>query len=146
MGAGYPVVFDHSEGTMLEDVRKYIEAAIETLSPAKAQQLAKQLLEPDARKEQVAKAAQELLEWSQTNRDRLREFVGREVREQLASMGVATGSEVDALKKRVRELERGAGMTASGRRKPAAAKPAAKSRAKPAAKSTAAAKRTSSRA
>ena len=33
--------------------------------PAKAQQLAKQLLEPGARKEQVAKAAQELLEWSQ---------------------------------------------------------------------------------
>jgi BMFP domain-containing protein YqiC len=45
-------------------------------------------------------------------------------------MGVASRSEVDALKKRVRELERRAGMTASGRRsaakKPAAKKPAAK--------------------
>lgn len=131
---------------MFEDVRKYIEAAIETLSPAKAQQLAKQLLEPDARKEQVAKAAQELLEWSQHNRDRLRDFVGREVRDQLAAVGVATRSEVDGLKKRVRELERAAGKTASGRTKAASAKPVAKSRAKPAAKRPAAAKRTSSRA
>ena len=131
---------------MFEDVRKYIEAAIETLSPAKAQQLAKQLLEPDARKEQVSKAAQELLEWSQHNRDRLRDFVGREVRDQLTSLGVATRSEVDALKKRVRDLERAAGQTASGRRKAASAKPVAKSRAKPAAKRPAAAKRTSSRA
>ena len=130
---------------MFEDVRKYIEAAIETLSPAKAQQLAKQLLEPDARKEQVSKAAQELLEWSQHNRDRLRDFVGREVRDQLTSLGVATRSEVDALKKRVRDLERAAGQTASGRRKATTAKPAAKSRPKPAAKS-AAAKRTSSKA
>lgn len=131
---------------MLEDVRKYIEAAVETLSPAKAQQLAKQLLEPDARKEQVSKAAQELLEWSQHSRDRLRDFVGREVRDQLASLGVATKSEVDALKKRVRELERASGKTASGRKKATTAKPAAKSRPKPVARSASAAKRTSSRA
>jgi polyhydroxyalkanoate synthesis regulator phasin len=131
---------------MLEDVRKYIEAAIETLSPAKAQQLAKQLLEPDARKEQVTRVTQELMEWSQHNRDRLREFVGREVRDQLTGMGVATRGEVDSLKKRVRDLERAAGMTASGRAKSASAKPAAKSRAKPAAKRPAATKRTASRA
>jgi polyhydroxyalkanoate synthesis regulator phasin len=112
---------------MFEEIRKYIEAAIETLTPAKAQQLAKQLLEPGARKEQVAKAAQELLEWSQHNRDRLRDFVGKEVRDQLEAMGVATRTEVDALKKRVRELERAGGMTASGRRKPSSAKSPAKS-------------------
>lgn len=133
-----------SEDFMLEDIRRYIEAMIETLSPAKARQLAKQLLEPDARKEQVAKVAQELLEFSQHNRDRLREFVRREVGDQFASVGVATRSEVDALKKRVRELERAAGMTASGRRKATRAKPAAKSRPKPAAKGAATAKRTSS--
>ena len=133
---------------MFEDVRKYIEAAMETLSPTKAQQLAKQLLEPDARKEQVAKAAQELLEWSQHNRDRLKDFVGREVREQLASMGVATRSEVDALKKRVRELERAAGMTASSKKRSAGtstSKTGGASRSKPAAKKPAAAKRTTSK-
>jgi polyhydroxyalkanoate synthesis regulator phasin len=124
---------------MFEEIRKYIEAAIETLTPAKAQQLAKQLLEPGARKEQVAKAAQELLEWSQHNRDRLRDFVGKEVRDQLEAMGVATRTEVDALKKRVRELERAGGMTASGRRKTSSAKRTAKSPAK-----STAAKRTAS--
>ena len=128
---------------MFEDVRKYIEAAVETLSPSKAQQLAKQLLEPDARKEQVAKAAQELLEWSQHNRDRLKDFVSREVREQLVSMGVATRSEVEALRRRVRELERAAGTTASGRKKAAAP---SRSGAKAAKKKPTAAKRHQSKA
>ena len=112
---------------MLEDVRKYIEATVEQLTPSKAQQLAKQLLEPDARKDQVTKAAQELIEWSQRNRDRLKDFVAREVKQQLGSMGVATQAEVDSLKKRVRELERKGGITATTRTKAAAAKkPAAK--------------------
>ncbi|MBI3647763.1 MAG: phasin family protein [Actinobacteria bacterium] len=109
---------------MFEDFRRYLEATVEQLSPAKAQQLAKHLLEPDARKEQVAKAAQELIEWSQRNRDRLREFVAREVQHELSAMGVATRAEVDTLKKRVRELERAAGMTVSGRQKATATKPA----------------------
>jgi polyhydroxyalkanoate synthesis regulator phasin len=113
---------------MLEEMRKYIEAAVESLSPSKAQRLARSLVEPGARKDQVSKLAQELVEWSQRNRERLREFVSREVKDQLRGMGVATQSEVDALKKRVRELERASG-TASGRRK-AAAKPKAGARAK----------------
>ncbi len=100
---------------MLEDFRKYIEAAVETLSPAKAQRLAKGLLEPGARKEQVAKAAQDLVEWSQRNRDRMKGFVAREVKDQLKAVGVATQADLDAVKKRVRELERAAGVTASGR-------------------------------
>jgi polyhydroxyalkanoate synthesis regulator phasin len=112
---------------------------VEQLTPAKAQQLAKQLLEPDARKEQVTKAAQELVEWSQRNRDRMKDFVAREVKHQLGSMGLASQTEVDALKKRVRDLERKAGMTATGRAAPAASKPAAK--ASPAAKKKPTAKR-----
>ena len=111
----------------MQDLKKYIEAAVEALSPAKAQQLAKSFLEPGARKEQVTKAAQDLVEWSQRNRDRLKAFIAREVKEQLREMGLATRSELDALKKRVRELERSAGMTASGRKRAPAAK-ATKSR------------------
>lgn len=102
---------------MLEDVRRYIEAAIGNLTPARAQELAKQLLEPGARKEQVSKAAQELIDWSQRNRQRLKEFVDREVKDQIRKTGVATQSELDALKKRVRELERSAGKTASSRKR-----------------------------
>jgi polyhydroxyalkanoate synthesis regulator phasin len=127
--------------TKLEDVRKTVEAMIGNLTPAKAQELAKAFVEPGARKEQVAKTAADLVEWSQRNRERLRTAIRREISDQMQQMGVATRSELDAVKKRVRDLERAAGMTASGRsaaakapsaRKPAAPKP---SRA-PTAKST----------
>jgi polyhydroxyalkanoate synthesis regulator phasin len=124
-----------SDMSTLDDVRKTIEATLENLTPVKAQQLAKNLADPGSAKDQVAKLATELLEWSQRNRERLREFVGREIASQLASIGVATRSDVDGLKKRVRELERRAGTTAS-RRAAATQKPAAKktSARKPAAK------------
>jgi HAD superfamily hydrolase (TIGR01450 family) len=124
-----------SDMSTLDDVRKTIEATLENLTPVKAQQLAKNLADPGSAKDQVAKLATELLEWSQRNRERLREFVGREIASQLASIGVATRSDVDGLKKRVRELERWAGTTAS-RRAAATQKPAAKktSARKPAAK------------
>ncbi len=123
----------------LDDVRKTIEATLENLTPAKAQQLAKSFADPDTAKDQVSKLATEMLEWSHRNRERLREFVGREIASQLASIGVATRSDLDGVKKRVRELERRAGMTASGRRV-AAKKPAAKKAParKPAAKKPAA--------
>jgi polyhydroxyalkanoate synthesis regulator phasin len=105
----------------IDDVRRTIETTLGTLTPAKAQELAKGLLEPGARKEQVAKTAGDLLEWSQKNRQRLRNLVRREIRDQLEQVGVASRADLDAVKKRVRELERNAGMTASGRRKAAGA-------------------------
>jgi polyhydroxyalkanoate synthesis regulator phasin len=129
--------------TTLEDVRKTIESVIGNLTPAKAQDLAKGLSDPGAAKEQVTKVAADMLEWSQRSRDRLKEFISREIASQMKSMGLATQAELDALKKRVRDLERRAGMTASGRgsaakkstaKKSAATKTAAK---KPAAKPTA---------
>lgn len=120
---------------LLDDLRKTLEAAVGNLTPAKAQQLAKDMMEPGAAKEQVAKTAADLLEWSQHNREKIREFVSREVQAQLKTVGVASQSDVDALKKRVRELERSVGMTASGRKKTTRKKPAAR---KPAAKTPAA--------
>ena len=129
-----------------DDLRKTIEAAIGSLTPARAQQLAKRLLEPDARKDQVTKTATDILEWSQKNRERIRDLVRGEIREQLRASGAATQSELDALKKRVREIERATGMTASGRKKttakgaPSARKPTSSKGARGAAGS--AAKRT----
>ena len=96
---------------VIDDIRKTFEAVIGQLSPAKAQELAKRYLEPGAAKEQVAKTAGELVDLSQ----RLRDTVRKEVSQQLRSMGGATQDELDALRKRVRDLERAAGMTASGR-------------------------------
>ena len=116
--------------TNLDEVRKAIEATIGNLTPARAQELAKGFSDPGAAKDQVAKMASDMLEWSQRNRTRLKDAIGREVASQMKSMGVATQADVDALRKRVRDLERRAGMTASGRKtaakKPVARKPAAK--------------------
>ncbi|TMK15288.1 MAG: hypothetical protein E6G63_06380 [Actinobacteria bacterium] len=79
-----------------------------------------------AAKEQIAKTAADMMEWSQRNRQRLRSGIQDEIKVQMRQMGVATQDELDALRKRVRELERAAGMTASGRKRNAAKKTPAK--------------------
>jgi polyhydroxyalkanoate synthesis regulator phasin len=108
--------------TRVDDMRKQFEATIGNLTPARAQELAKGFLEPGAAKDQIAKTAADLLEWSQRNRSRLRSAIQDEIRDQMRQMGVATRDELDAVRKRVRELERTAGMTASGRRRAASRK------------------------
>jgi polyhydroxyalkanoate synthesis regulator phasin len=127
---------------LIEDIKKTFEAVIGQLSPAKAQELAKRYLEPGAAKEQVAKAAGDLIDLSQ----RLRDAVRKEVTSQMRSMGAATQDELDSLRKRVRDLERAAGMTASGgtkaARKSEARKPGAR---KPTSRKKTTARRTSSK-
>jgi hypothetical protein len=102
---------------VLDDVRKALESMI-GLTPAKAQELAKKYLEPGAAKDQVSKTAGDLLRLQQ----RLRDAIRKEVTSQMKTMGAATQDDLDALRKRVRDLERRAGMTASGRKKAAARK------------------------
>jgi polyhydroxyalkanoate synthesis regulator phasin len=114
--------------TRVDDMRKTFEAALGNLTPARAQELAKGFLEPGAAKDQIAKSAADILEWSQRNRQRLRSAIQDEIRDQMRQMGVATRDELDGLRKRVRDLERAAGMTASGRRRGAAKKTTAKRR------------------
>lgn len=106
---------------MLDDLRKTIEATIGELTPARAKSLAKSLAGAGAAKDQVAKSAGDLIEWSQKNRERLRDFVRREVSSQMGAVGVATQAELDSLKKRVRALER-----AAEKQVPASPKPAGK--------------------
>jgi len=108
--------------TRVDEMRKAFEATIGNLTPTRAQELAKGFLEPGAAKEQVAKTAADMMEWSQRNRQRLRS----EIKDQMRQMGLATQDELDALRKRVRELERAAGTTASGGRRAAAKNTSAK--------------------
>ena len=130
---------------LLDDIRKTLEATFSNLSPSKAQELAKGLMEPGAAKDQIAKTAAELIEWSQGNRERLTTYIREEIQNQMKTMGVATRSDLDSVKKRVRDLERAAGMTASGRsgakkattRKRSTAKKKSTARKSPATKSTA---------
>jgi len=99
----------------LEQVREYMEAAIGKLSPANAQELAKTLTKGQGR-DQVTKAAKDLMAWSNKNRERLKTMVQTEVKSQLKTIGVASRDEVDALRKRVRELERDQGKKSTRKR------------------------------
>ena len=117
------------------DVRRFMEGAVGRLTPAKAQELARSVMQ-GAGKEQVSKAAQDILDWSNKNRQRISDLVRTEVRSQMASMGFASKDELDALKKRVRELERSRPKRATAKKRTAAKKAAtAKPAAKPAATS-----------
>ena len=90
---------------MLDPMRKTIQASFVILSPAKARALAKAMMEGQGR-EQISRTAQDLMDWSARNKDRLTGIVRDEVRSQLRQMGVASRDEVEALRKRVRELEK----------------------------------------
>ncbi len=124
---------------VVNEVRRYMEAAIGKLSPKKARELASSLLQGQG-KEQIGKAAQDLMEWSNKNRERLGELVRTEVRTQLKQVGVASRDEVDALRRRVRQLEKAEAAPAPSTpaKRPAAKRPAA---AKPSAAKRPAAKR-----
>jgi polyhydroxyalkanoate synthesis regulator phasin len=115
----------------LEQVRQYMEAAIGKLSPTKAQELAKSLKKNQGR-DQVSKAAKDLLAWSNKNRERLTSMVQTEVKSQLKTIGVASRDEVDALRKRVRELERDQGKKPTRKRSTTKRSTAKRSTAKPA--------------
>lgn len=117
----------------LEQVRQYMEAAIGKLSPAKAQELAKSLSKSKSQgRDQVSKAAKDLLAWSNKNKERLTSMVQTEVKSQLKTIGVASRDEVDALRKRVRELERDQGKKSTRKRSTAKRSTAKRSTAKPA--------------
>jgi hypothetical protein len=93
------------ERTMVvSEVRRFMEAAIGRLTPKKARELASSLMRGQG-KDQVSRAAQDLMEWSNRNRERLADLVRSEVRSQLKQVGLASRDEVDALRKRVRQLE-----------------------------------------
>jgi len=122
----------------VEQVRQYMEAAIGKLSPAKAQELAKSLTKSKSQgRDQVSKAAKDLLAWSNKNKERLTSMVQTEVKSQLKTIGVASRDEVDALRKRVRELEgkKSTRKRSTAKRSTAKRSTAKRSTAKPAASS-----------
>jgi polyhydroxyalkanoate synthesis regulator phasin len=97
---------------MLDTVRRYVEAGMGALSSKRAEDLAKVLVKRgEARKEQVAKVARDLAEWSKKSRDRMAEVVQREVKKQVEALGLATKSDLESLKRRVKSLESKAGAS-----------------------------------
>jgi polyhydroxyalkanoate synthesis regulator phasin len=114
---------------MLDVVRRYVEAGREALTPSKAQEMARAMVQRgEAGRDQVSSVARQLLEWSRRSSERFRETVRGEVRRQITRAGLATKDEVEALRRRVRDLERARssvgkrGGTKSPARKTAAAR------------------------
>lgn len=133
---------------VVTEVRKYMEAAVEKLSPARAQEMARSMLQGQGKgREQVQKVAQDLMDWSNKTRERMTEMVRREVTRQLKAMGVASKDDLEALKARVRVLERGAGSASAAAKSPAkkGTASAKASSGKPAAAKTPTARRSSGR-
>jgi polyhydroxyalkanoate synthesis regulator phasin len=98
-----------------DTVRRYVEAGREALSPGKAEELARALAKQgEIRRDQVSGLARDLVDWSRRNRERLLDIIRREVNRQISRAGVATKDDVDSLKRRVRDLERGARKGAGG--------------------------------
>ena len=103
------------EDVVLDTVRKFVEAGMGALSSKRAEELAKSLVKRgEEGKEQAAKIARDLTEWSRKNRDRLAGVVQREVKKQVGALGLATKSEIESLRRRVRTLE-GKAKTATKR-------------------------------
>ena len=114
---------------MIEDMRKYVEAGLGSLTPSRAKDMARSLLQGQGT-EQINRVAGTLMEWSRRSRERITELVQSEVKRQLRAVGVATRDDLDALRKRVRDLEKApsaapAPASRSSARRPSAAKKSA---------------------
>jgi polyhydroxyalkanoate synthesis regulator phasin len=127
---------------MRDTVRRYVDAGREALTSKRAEDMARALVKQgQARRDQASKVARDLTVWSRRSSERLREIIRREVSKQIARGGMATKDEVEALKRRIRDLERSAAQRAPAAKSPAkssAGRPARKpATARPARKSTA---------
>lgn len=109
---------------MLDTIRRYVEAGREALTPKKAEELARALVQQgQAKAEQAGQIARDLVEWSRKSSERLQKSIRHEVQKQMEKTGVATKDEVEALKRRIRELESQAKLKAKSTAKSPAKSP-----------------------
>ena len=114
-------------------LKKYLDAglAFTQLTQQRAEAIVKDLVKAgEVQAEQATQRRNELLERSRKNTEALMSTIRKEVREQVKSLGLATQSDITALRKEIASLK--------GKSAPAATKTAAKKA--PAAKKTAAKK------
>ena len=112
---------------MLDDMRKYMEAALGQMSPPRARDVARSVLQGQP-PEQVNRFARDLAGWSQRARERVIELVRSEVKRQLKAMGVVTRDDLDSVRARLRDLEKAAGRSRASNQKTSRAKRSASKR------------------
>ena len=134
------------------DARRYIEGALGNLTPSGARDMARSMVEqaqglagqgPAGMANQVRDVAQQVMEWSQQNRETVLGTIQREIRRQLKAIGIATTDDLDALRKRVRDLEKAAEASSRTAAKRSTAKKRSSSKS-PAKRTSSPAKRASS--
>ena len=108
-------------------LRRYLDAgmAFTQLTRARAEAIVKDLVKAgELQREQTQDALEDLLERSRKNTDQLREIVRKEIRQQLAAIGLATKDDIARLE---RKLSGGGGAKkAAPAKKASPAKKAAK--------------------
>ena len=121
-------------------LQRYVDAAsgLTTLTTAKAEQIAKQLVKSgEAAQDQVGELVDDLLERQKKNREAVTELVRSETNRAVKAMGLASNKEVERLQREVaslkRELNRVEGQVGTTKKK-TAKKAAKKSGAKKATK------------
>lgn len=107
---------------VVQEARQVTMDVIGKLSPSSAREFASAVMRGEGR-EQVTKAAHDVFEWSNRTRDRVAELVRAEVRAQLKQVGVASREEVEALRRRVRQLEKAAGPESKTARRSSTRRP-----------------------
>ncbi len=98
-------------------LRRYLDAgmAFTQLTRARAEAIVKDLVKAgELQREQTQDALEDLLERSRKNTDQLRDLVRKEIREQLASIGLATKDDIARLE---RKLSGGAAKKAAPAKK-----------------------------
>jgi polyhydroxyalkanoate synthesis regulator phasin len=93
---------------MLDGVRRFVLERFDRVSSRRPEDLARSVAQQGkAKREQATRIAGDVVDWSRKNLELVTDVVQREVRRQIARLGVATKEETRALQKRVRDLEAG---------------------------------------
>ena len=106
-------------------LKRYLDAglAFTQMTQQRAEAIVKDLVKAgEVQAEQATQRRNELLDRSRQNTEKLMETIRREVREQVRSLGLATQSDINALRKEIAGLKGGAVKKATA----PAVKPAAK--------------------
>jgi polyhydroxyalkanoate synthesis regulator phasin len=115
-------------------LRRYLDAgmAFTQLTRARAEGIVKDLVKAgEVQREQTQDRVEDLLERSRKNTDALRDLVRKEIREQLASIGLATKDDIARLERKL------GGGTAAVKKAAPVAKPTPAKKAAPAKKAVA---------
>jgi polyhydroxyalkanoate synthesis regulator phasin len=97
-------------GGLTDALRRYVDAVVGVteVSRERAERIMSDLAKRgQSRTKDLQKAARELADRSSKNRNELMRLIQKEIGRQIGALGLATNDEVEKLRKRVRELEKG---------------------------------------